>query len=181
MTTYISMLRGINLGSHNKIKMEDLRNMLTGMHYQKVQTYIQSGNIVFQHPEADTKDLSAAIHQEMQQHFGLDVPVLTLPVAELKKVAAQNPYIKDVQKDPTYFHVTFLEDAPSPENIAKIDPVKYLPDEWVVVDKAVYLYCPNGYGNTKLHNSFLENKLKVTATTRNWKTTHVLIDMAEKL
>jgi uncharacterized protein (DUF1697 family) len=181
MTTYISILRGINLGGHNTIKMDDLKKMFAEQGFSNVQTYIQSGNIVYQCKKTDTKELETVIKNKIEVHFGFDVPVITLTFDDLKKVASSNPFLNDETKDISYFHITFLADKPQIENFTKIKNGNYQPDQFQLIEKAVYLYCPNGYGKTKLSNKFLENKLKVVATTRNWKTTNELISIAEKL
>jgi uncharacterized protein (DUF1697 family) len=181
MTTYISILRGINLGGHNTIKMDALKKLFADIGFANIQTYIQSGNIVYQYKKTDIKKLDALIKKEIKQQFGYDVPVITLTFDELKKVAGSNPFLNDKAKDTSYLHVTFLADKPQSENFDKIKDFKYQSDEFQLIDKAVYLYCPNGYGNTKLSNNFFESKLKVTATTRNWKTTNELISIAGKI
>ncbi|MFA6403263.1 MAG: DUF1697 domain-containing protein [Salinivirgaceae bacterium] len=181
MRTYISILRGINLGGHNTIKMDNLKKLLSNNGLSNVETYIQSGNVVYQYKNTDTKKLDSLIKENIFQEFGFDVPVITLTIEELKKIAENNPFSSKKMKDPSFFHVTYLTDTPQPENLSKIKDINYQPDEFVVLDKTVYLYCPEGYGNTKLSNKFLENKLKVTATTRNWKTTNELIAIADKV
>ncbi len=89
--------------------------------------------------------------------------------------------MKDKKKDPSFYHITFLAETAGIGHVKKLDTLRFLPDEFLIVEKAVYLYCPNGYGIAKLSNKFLENKLKVSATTRNWKTTKELIAIAEKV
>jgi uncharacterized protein (DUF1697 family) len=174
MTTYISILRGINLGGHNTIKMDDLKKMFAEQGFSNIQTYIQSGNIVYQYKKTDIKKLETVIKNKIEEHFGFDVPVITLTFDDLKKVAASNPFLNDKTKNISYFHITFLADKPEMENFTKIKNGNYQPEQFHLIDKAVYLYCPNGYGKTKISNKFLENKLKVVATTRNWKTTNEL-------
>lgn len=181
MTTYISILRGINLGGHKAIKMEALKAMFAGLGFTNIQTYIQSGNVVYQHEKTDTKKLDNLIKDKIQQDFGFDVPIITLTLDELKKIGNANPFFNDNTKEASFFHVTFLADKPQSDNINKIKDGNYSPDEFQPIDKAVYLYCPKGYGITKLSNTFFESKLKVTATTRNWKTINELIKIADQI
>jgi len=181
MMTYISILRGINLAGHNPIKMDELKKLFADLGFTHIQTYIQSGNLIYQQRKTDTKKLSELIKNKIKRQFGFDVPVVTLTIDELKKIAVLNPFSKDKTKDSSFFHVTFLADKPEPENLNKIRDYSYQNDEFRLIDKAIYLYCPNGYGITKLSNSFFENKLKLTATTRNWKTTNELISIADKI
>lgn len=158
--------------------MAELKNALLENGFQQVQTYIQSGNIVYQHASTSITDLNKQMNQIIQQKFGFDVPVLTLESKAFETIVRKNPFTSDTQKDTSCFHITFLSECPQAEFIAKIDASKYLPDEFSIVKNAVYLYCPGGYGNTKLSNKFLETKLKVDATTRNWKTVNELIRLA---
>lgn len=179
MTTYISILRGINVGGHNKIKMDALRQMFIDADFDSVQTYIQSGNIIFKTKKTATTALEETISGEIKKQFGFHVPVFAIELDELKKVAKNNPFAKDKSKSIDFLHVTFLSGKPTYESINKISANNFLPDEFIVMDKAIYLHCPNGYGNTKLNNNFFESKLKLTATTRNWKTVNELVKIAE--
>ncbi len=179
MISYISILRGINLGGHKTIKMDALKKMLTDLGFTDVQTYIQSGNAIYKYKKIDPKKINDIIKKNIKTEFGFEVPVITLSLGDLKSIRKANPFIKDKEKQDSFFHITFLADKPQSENINKIKETNYSPDEFVLTDKAVYLYCPKGYGNTKLSNTFFENKLKVSATTRNWKTTNELIKIAE--
>lgn len=178
MTTYITILRGINVSGKNIIKMDALRELFSGLKFQQVQTYIQSGNVVYQTKDTTTELLSKKIAIAIQKTFGFEVPVITIEAKGLQKSIENNPFLKDKTKDVSLMHITFLADVPQEQLFKAIDASKYLPDEIQLVDQCVYLYCPNGYGNTKLHNAFLENKLKLTATTRNWKTCNELYKIA---
>lgn len=181
MQTYISILRGINLAGHNIIKMDDLKKILPKCGFKNIATYIQSGNVVFQYKSTDTIKLDHLIHDKILEEFNFEMPVITLTIDEIKAIANNNPFYKDKKKDPSFFHITFLSDEPHKEYLAKVKGLDYLPDEFVVIGKAIYLYCPNGYGNTKLSNKFFESKLKVSATTRNWKTANELIAISNKV
>lgn len=179
METYISILRGINVSGKNIIKMEQLRELFIALKFQHVQTYIQSGNVIFQTKETTQALLSKKIAEAIEKQFGFKIPVLTLTIDELKSAIIDNPFLIKENKDNAFLHVTFLADLPAKQLLTVIEKEKYLPDEIQILNKCVYLYCPNGYGKTKLHNTFIENKLKVSATTRNWKTCQELIKIAE--
>lgn len=155
--------------------------MFADLGFTNIQTYIQSGNAIYQHKKIDTKKLDDIIKNKIEEEFGFDVPVITLTFDELKKIWNSNPFLNDKTKETSFFHVTFLADKPQSDNINKLKDSNYSPDEFQLIDKAVYLYCPKGYGITKLSNIFFESKLKVTATTRNWKTTHELINIADQI
>ena len=179
MNTYITILRGINVSGHKLIKMDALRTLFEEMGFKNIRTYIQSGNVVFQSKKAKLQDLEKKIARGILETFGFEVPVLVKEADELIAVLKNNVFINKRKEDITKLHVTFLSAEPEQAAIAKIKEGNYAADEFIVQGKHVYLFCPDGYGNTKLSNTFFENKLKVTATTRNWKTLCELVDMAE--
>lgn len=181
MVTYISILRGINVGGNRIIKMADLKVLLTDLGFLNVQTYIQSGNIVFQFSETNEKTLEEMIQLAIKKQYDFDVPTLVKGIAELKEIVAQNPFLQNESIDLAHLHVTFLDLIPDQEKLDALANGDYKADEFALIDKSIYVHCPNGYGTTKLTNTFFENKLKVAATTRNWKTTNELIAIAEKI
>lgn len=170
MKVYISILRGINVSGHRIIKMELLKRLLQSLGFFDVKAYIQSGNIVFQSKENYTKEIEELIQNSIKKHFGFDVPVMTFTAEEWIRIANENPLIKDRTKDIQFFHITFLSEKPQIDAIEQLKNLNTQNDEFYIIENAVYLYCPNGYGNTKLTNTLFERKLKVNATTRNWKT-----------
>lgn len=181
MTTYISVLRGINVSGQNKIKMDALKELYENLHFTNVQTYIQSGNVVFQCDKSEQKDMALRISQLLQKKFGFDIPVIVLEMAEFKRIIDSNPYQNDPSRDISHLYVTFLAGKPGPFDTQTFDAYKSPNEELTLTEKAVYLYCPNGYGKTKLTNTFFENKLKTGATTRNWRTTTELLNITQKL
>lgn len=181
MTTFIAILRGINVSGHRMIKMAALKELIKSIGFQNVKTYIQSGNLVFQSPNSDPGQLAETISKAIEKQFGFDVPVIGMDLEDLKRAAQQNPFLADETRDQSFFHITFLSESPENENLSKLDEFQNLPNEFRVIEKWVHLYCPNGYSNCKLTNEFLEKKLKVKATTRNWKTVLELIRLGETL
>lgn len=180
MQTYISILRGINVSGQKLIKMNSLREMYEGLGYLNVRTYIQSGNVVFKSNEPESGNLEKNISEAILKSFGFDVPVIVIGEKELKFVSANNRFIIDRGEDISKLHVTFLSEEPSKQLTEILSGVEFLPDEFYVNGKSVYLFCPAGYGNTKLSNTFFEKKLKVGATTRNWKTITELVKLTEQ-
>lgn len=178
MLTYISILRGINVSGQKLIKMDDLRKLYETLGFQNVTTYVQSGNVVFCGDEASLTDLEDKIKQQIQEDFGFEVPVMVLTIDKLKQIIESNPFLTDADKEQTHFHVTFLASKPIPYNNDVIENKKTGGEAIAFSDNAIYLYCPDGYGRTKLTNTFIESKLKVVATTRNWKTTNELLNIA---
>lgn len=181
MQTYISMLRGINVSGQKMIKMDALRQMYELLNFSKVKTYIQSGNVVFQSAETNCLDIEQTIAQQINQTFGFEVPVMVKTLSELKTVISNNPFTDNKQKYISKLHVTFLSQQPQQNYLDKLNTTQYAPDEFVIIANAIYLFCPNGYGKTKLTNNFFETKLKLSATTRNWKTVNELANIAEQI
>ena len=176
MHTYISILRGINVSGQKLIKMAELRKQLSELGLQEVTTYIQSGNIIFQSSIRDSKEISHIIHKKIKEDYGFEVPVITLSREALLSAATNNPYKSDNPIE--QLHITFLEDIPTSSNVDALDHTKFLPDEFEILDKAVYLNVKNGYGKSKLTNNLFESKLKVMATTRNMKTVNKLLELS---
>lgn len=181
MSTIISILRGINVGGKNKIPMVELKALYEKAGFKNVTTYIQSGNVVFTTRKEKIEDIPGKIQQFIFKKYGFQVPVIICTVDEMQSVIDTNPMLKDKSKDMEKLHVTFLSVLAQKEHLDKIKTYQYLPDEYTIVDKEVFIYCPNGYGNTKLSNTFFENKLKVTATTRNWRTVNELLRIGKEL
>ena len=180
METYISMLRGINVSGQKLIKMEALKKAYEELQFKNVTTYIQSGNVIFQYSSVESFELEQKISDQIQKKFGFEVPVLVLLPQELKEILNNNPFANDPKKDISFLHVTFLASVPKEPNMEAISQKMAPGEEFSLVGRVVYLYCPNGYGKTKLTNTFLESKLKVGATTRNWKTSNLLFTMTEE-
>ncbi len=181
MSTYISILRGINVSGQNPIKMDALQKMYKNLGFDNIATYVQSGNVVFKSEIADSKDLGMEITQQIEKDFGFNVPVIVLTIDNLRQIIDNNPFAKDLNKDKAFLHVTFLSSKPDKYDIKAIEEKKQDGEEILITKHAVYLYCPNGYGRTKLSNTFWETKLKVRATTRNWKTTNELLKIATEI
>lgn len=181
MKTYISLLRGINVSGKNLIKMEALRAMYENLGFSDVATYVQSGNVVFRTGEAAFETIAEQINHQIKKKFGFDVPVLVMDPGRLKQIVASNPFAGNQEKDPIFMHVTFLASAPDLRGFSKLSAKLVAGEELCIKENAVYLYCPFGYGRTKLNNTNIESALKTSATTRNWKTTAELLRMADNL
>jgi uncharacterized protein (DUF1697 family) len=180
MQTYIAILRGINVSGQKLIKMEALRGLMETLGCKNCITYIQSGNVVFQAKKINTESLATTIAKAIKTTFTFDVPVLIKTLTEMETIFANNPFLLNNQKDINFLHVTFLSTMPTEEARKKIIG-DFAEDVFIFIDASIYLYCPNGYGNTKLTNTFFENKFKCTATTRNWKTITQLVTIAKEL
>jgi len=179
MATQIVLLRGINVGGKRKLPMADLKQLLAKLGCTDVRTYVQSGNAVLEHSDKPGI-LAHHIAAGIEKQFDLDVPTQVLSAKQVKDIVAKNPFIKEKAIDITKLHVTFLDSVPKTADVAAIAEGNYDNDRFVLDGKVVYLHCPVDYGHTKLNNTFFEKKLKVGATTRNWRTVNELSRMASE-
>jgi uncharacterized protein (DUF1697 family) len=174
MTKFIALLRGINVSGHKIIRMADLKRMFERLKYDNVQTYLQSGNVVFEAKGGDQKKLAATIHAAIVDDFEFDVEVVVLPAADMIKIAASNPFS---ELDEKWLYVTFPFKPVNKTDFTKVKmPIK-IGEKVVLVGKVIYGCCPHGYGNTKINNTFFEKALVMPTTTRNWRTVTALAQL----
>jgi len=178
MESYIALLRGINVSGQKKIKMDDLRNYLEALDFRNVQTYIQSGNIVFKHKKTPIINLEELIKNKILEKYGFQVPVLIKTPAEVTSILNNIPF-ENIDYSKLYF--TLLNEIPQSALIDKLKEFSFPPEEYVINGTSIYFYSPNGYGRAKMNNNFFEKKLKVKATTRNWKTMNKLIEISQSV
>lgn len=180
METYISLLRGINVSGSKMIKMDQLKKLYQDLQFTDIQTYIQSGNVIFSSSEQDIKFLESQISEAIRTQFGFEVPVLVLPKEKLMEIINNNPFLKnDSDIDVSGLYVTLLQDIPSGAATEIMMATDFSPEKIAIHNQMIYLFLPRGYGNTKLNNNFFESRLKISATTRNWKTLKALASLAE--
>ncbi|MFD2764351.1 DUF1697 domain-containing protein [Micromonospora eburnea] len=176
MTRYAALLRGVNVGT-TRIAMADLRRLVTGLGHEDVKTYLQSGNVVFTSPPTRAEILAEGIERAITSELGLTVPVLVRSGGELAAVVDGNPYA-DRQDDPTRLLVAFLSTAPAKAKVTALTVPGGENLEYAVTGREVFLHYPDGgYGRSKFTNTYLEKKLGVVATTRNWKSVGALRDL----
>jgi uncharacterized protein (DUF1697 family) len=164
----VALLRGINVGGKNKLPMKELAAMFTDVGCAAVQTYIQSGNVVFEAKRALARRVPALITEAIAERFGYGVPVVTRAEGEYQRVLDANPFLRE-GVDPKALHVAFLADRPTSQ-VASLDPNRSPPDKLEVIGREIYLFCPNGIARTKLTNDYFDLKLGTTSTMRNWRT-----------
>ena len=169
MTTYVCLLRGVNVSGKNRIPMAEWKANLEGLGFKDVRTYLQSGNAVFR-ASAAPDQMASAVKTRIARDFGFDVEVLVLKRSEIDRVADSNPLFPQLGTDETLFHATFLNKPVSKADFAKLKLSVQAGEQAVWGGAVIYLYCPHGYGRTKLNNSFFEKALGIPATTRNWRT-----------
>ena len=176
--TYIALLRGINVSGCNKIKMTELKQLYIELGFINVTTYIQSGNMVFQTNIEELDKIEQQIINSIKQTFGYLIQVIVLTKKSLETIYVSNPFLKEPNIDITKLHVTLLSNRPNESDIIPLKTLGKNEDTFIIVDKTIYLYCPNGYGKTILNNNLFEKKLKVSATTRNWNTISKLVELS---
>lgn len=172
MNRFIILLRGINVSGKNKLPMAALRDLLNDLKFQQIQTYIQSGNIILNSDE-DKLTVCRKIKEGILSKFGYDVPVLARTLDEWQNAIDTNPYSTE---NPKIMCFTFLSELPQ-ENTFEVQRTN--DDKFTIIKDVAYLYCPDGFARTKLTNNLFERKLKVTATTRNLRTTLKLLELAK--
>jgi uncharacterized protein (DUF1697 family) len=194
MTTFIALLRAVNVGGQNRIPMAELRRQLSAIGLNDVQTYVQSGNIVFPADGDDPEAQAAVVHDVIARDLGHDVNVIGLSAADLALVASGNPLVGE-GVDEKALHVTFLS-APVTAAAFRGLVLPAQPDERALLGadgppsrgaapggeaelagRVIYLQLPHGYGRTKLNNAYFERALETPATTRNWRTVLALTEM----
>jgi uncharacterized protein (DUF1697 family) len=177
MLTYLSLLRGINVGPKNRVKMDALVDIYASLGFSVISTYLQSGNIVFSSETADSARLALSIEQKIKQTTGLQVVIILRTPGDLKKVVSNNPYLVEHGIDQEALYVTFLASPVRPDSLPATE-AQGQRDKYIIQGSEIYLFCPDGYGRTKYSNDYFERKLNVIATTRNWKTVNALLALA---
>lgn len=177
MTSYVALLRGINVSGQNSIRMPELQHSFSGLGFKDVRTYLQSGNVVFSAGQSDEGSHAVAIQAQIAHDFGHVIPVLVMSAKELDEIANSNPLWPKTGGVENLFHCTFLFQPVSPSSFRALKFPAADGERAVLVGRTVLLHCPHGYGKTKLNNSFFERALGVPATTRNWRTVLALQEL----
>jgi uncharacterized protein (DUF1697 family) len=181
MAVVISLLRGINVGGHHKIKMDALRALYDALGLRGAQTYVQSGNVVFKTPERDLIHLAKKIEDAIERTFGFRPAVIHRTPAELRSTIKRNPFGKRSGIEPHRLIVAFLAGLPETEARDKALKLKSDTEELRMDEREFYMYFPGGMARPKLNWLSVEKVLQTPATGRNWNTVTKLLDMAEKL
>jgi uncharacterized protein (DUF1697 family) len=179
MPRYVALLRSVNVAGHGRLAITELRESFANLGYDDVVTYIQTGNVLFSTSSKSEKAIVETIERQLAEDFGDAPAVLVRTVSELRRVGAASPYAKG-GADPARHHVTFLASAPKPAVLQGLELPKSGKDELVVDGREVYVHTPNGYAETKYTGTFLERRLGVVSTTRNWNTVTKLCELAAR-
>ncbi len=178
MPRYVALLRSVNVAGHGRLAMSDLRASFDALDYDNVRTYIQTGNVLFTTSSKSEKSVVSAIETQLAFDFGDSPAVLLRTVSELQSVGRSSPYAK-AGANPSRHHVTFLANVPTATALAALSPLPPSRNDELVVDgREVYVHTPDGYHDTKYSGSFLERRLGMVSTTRNWNTVQKLCELA---
>jgi len=180
MQSIIAMLRGVNVGAHNRISMQALRAMCGSLGWQGVQTYVQSGNLVFQSKDRNLPALAKLFDAAFEKAFGFHAPLVLRTAAEMRAVVANNPFARRKGIDPGKFHVFFLTEELSPEARKQLETMRVGAEEVRAASRELYVYFPEGMGRSKLP-ALMDRVLKKSGTARNWNSVTNLLEMAAKL
>jgi uncharacterized protein (DUF1697 family) len=178
MPIYIALLRGINIGPHKRMKMEELRASCEAMGFKRVKTYIQSGNVVFEAPKLSPAALSKKFGECIVKDFGFSSEVILRSREEMKSIIDGNPFMKEPGIDPSKLHVVFLSQPASVAALKKLQDLTLKPDRTDTSSKEIYFYFPNGVSGSSLWKHPLDRITGVAGTMRNWKTVTTLHQMA---
>jgi uncharacterized protein (DUF1697 family) len=176
--TYLLMLRGINVGGHNRLPMADLRALVSDLGHGDVRTHLQSGNVVCTGTGRPDK-VAGAVSAAILDQLSLTVPVVARTVGQWAALVDGNPFMGD-EDDPKRLHVTFLAARPDPDGVAGLEAQaeEFVPDRFAVSGADVYLHVPGSYADTRLQNGLFEKRLGQVCTTRNWRTVKALAELA---
>jgi uncharacterized protein (DUF1697 family) len=180
MQTYIALLRGINVSGQKKIIMAELREHLKQLNFSDIQTYIQSGNIVFKFKKISPSKLEAMITDLIKKVYDFEVQCIIRSQMEIEHIISNNPFEEQAAENLKSLYFVLLKNSPKKGRVKSLDSIDY-PNEYFEFNKnLVYLYVPNGAGRAKLSNNFFEKKLDVKASTRNLRTLNKLVELAKK-
>lgn len=180
MTTHLVLLRGINVSGHNMMKMDALQTTLENVGYQNVQTYIQSGNVFVDCEEENVASVGFKIKQEIFKTFGHEVPVVVVGKQDLEKCFKNNPFLNEKEADTKKLYVAFASTTLKSDNINDLKMSQVKPDEAFIDESRIYIKYAVGAGKTRLDQKYIEKKLNITATIRNWNTVTQLLKMYEE-
>jgi len=174
--SYVALLRGINVGAHNRVPMADVRSLMTRLGYSDVRTHLQSGNVVFRGPDAPVAEVERAIADRLEADLGLPVAVLARTDEEFREVVADNPVVGE---DPARLMVLFLAE-PAGHKLADIDPARYAPEVFAVRPAEIYVYCAIGVLESALLKLFSDRRLGCAVTARNWRTVTRIAELLDR-
>jgi uncharacterized protein (DUF1697 family) len=179
VTTFVALLRAVNVGGKNRLPMAELRAALDAGGMGQVATVLQSGNVLLHSTESEAS-VAARVAEIIERTFGLRVGVVARSSGDLVTIAARNPFLTNTDDlDPATLHVAFLADHPTKAAVATLDPERSPPDAFAIDGREVFIHYPNGSGRSRLTLSYIERALGVKGTARNWRTVERLTTLVE--
>jgi len=175
----ILLLRGVNLGGHQLIRMETLKALCESLGLADVRTYIQSGNVVCQAAKRNPQKLCSELEDAIEKHSGFRPGVTARTAAEFRSVIQRNPFAGRADVAPNRLGVSFLAADPGDAAREAVRAMDVAPEELVIDGREMYIHFPNGMGVSKLPWTKIEKALKTRGTVRNWNTVEKLMQMAE--
>ena len=175
MSTYIALLKGINVGGHKKVPMAELREMLSKSGFENVRTYIQSGNVILQSSEKSNQKIEKTVKEAITNYFGFEVSVLVKTRQDLQRIFNNSPFLED-EKKASYF--IMLHNTPGKELVKIASEKIYEGEAYQIIEDCIYYYSAKGFGQSKFDAKFFERKLNTFATARNYNTMVKLLSLS---
>ena len=172
---WVALLRAINLGARNRVPMAELRAVFESEGCADVQTYVQSGNVVFRNQASSAAALQRRLERAVATAFDVDTTVVLRTWAELRRVAGAHPFGDDTSRS----YVTFLAEKPGAAAVRRLQKLDVAPDRVKVVGRDVFVNYPRGVQGARVSNAVLERELGVAGTNRNWRTVARLAELTE--
>ncbi len=179
MIIHIALLRAINVGGHNLVAMSDLRQLFADLGFPGAKSLLQSGNVVFESPQAADAEVERRLEKEIAKRLGVTADFIVRSAKEWQKIVARNPFPKQAKEDPGHLLVDFLKSAPSAESVRSLQSAIQGPETLRGDGKQLYIVYPDGVGRSKLTATLIERKLGIRGTARNWNTVLKLAALCE--
>lgn len=181
MPVWICLLRGVNLGPHNRIKMDALCRLCESLKLERPRTYVQSGNVIFRTGEKNATLLATRIQTAIEKAFGFRPDVVLRTIGEMRDTISSNPFAGRKNIEPGKLLVTFLTAEPSKEATRSIAGLRGYREELHLKGRTLYIYFPDGVGRSKLPWSKVDKLVGVAGTARNWNSVGRLLELAEEI
>ncbi len=181
MPVFISMLRAVNVGGHGKIKMDALRALYASLKFENPQSYLQSGNVIFKTSERDLDAIAKRLQSAVEKKFSCNTDVILRTTEDLRAVVKKNPFAKRPDVEPGKLLIFFLAADPGNEARKAVLEQKFRPEELHAIGRELYIYFPNGQGNSKLPFPRINKLLQTPGTGRNWNSVTNMLEIAETL
>ena len=178
MTTWVVLLRGVNVAGANRLPMSGLRDLVGSLGHSDVTTYIQSGNLLMTSPRVDRATIAAEICAGIESSFGVVVSTILRTPDELRAGLAANPFVAEAEDDAARVHIMFLSAVPEPDRVAQLAPDRFGGDRFALLGSELFLHYPDGAGRSKMNLDYFEKRLHVRGTARNLKTVAKLIELS---